>query len=135
MAHHHREFQSCLDDAEKLRLYAQSTALHHQTLSTSLAKAESSSEHWEKEAKDGAASIIWTEKERDEAKQEARAAQLDATATGDAKARVEVDLTKALNSLASVEESGRMLKAEIACLKTEFTQVEVEFARVEAERT
>ena len=45
-------------------------------------------------------SVIQTEKERDATKKEARAAQLVATAAGDAKARVEVDLTKALNSLA-----------------------------------
>ena len=44
-------------------------------------------------------SVIQAEKERDTAKKEARAAQLVATAVGDVKARVEIDLTKALNSL------------------------------------
>ena len=73
MAPQHREFQSCLDDSEKLRLYAQSAASHHQTLNASLAKEESSAEHWEREAKYCAASVIRAEKERDEAKQEARA--------------------------------------------------------------
>ena len=33
------------------------------------------------------------------------------TSVGDAKARVEVDLTKALNSLAATEEGGRKSKA------------------------
>ena len=100
MARQHREFQSHLDDAEKLRLYAQSAASHHQSLTASLAKAEASSERWEKEARDGVANIIQAEKERDEAKQEARVAQMVAAAAEDAKDKVEVDLTKALNSLA-----------------------------------
>ena len=68
MARHHREFQYRLDDAEKLRPYAQSAASHHQTLNSSLAKAESSAKHWERETKDDAASVIQAEKERDEAK-------------------------------------------------------------------
>ena len=122
MAHQHREFQSRLDDAKKLCLYAQSVASHHQTLTASLAKAESSGEHWEREAKEGAISTTRAEKKRDEAKQEARVAQLLATSAGDAKARVEVDLTKALNSLAAAEECGQrsegttaLLEAELAC--------------------
>ena len=48
--------------------------------------------------------------------QEARAAQLVVAAVGDAKARVEVDLTKTLNSLAAVEEGGCRSEAEIARL-------------------
>ena len=79
-------------------------------MTASLAKAESSSERWKKKARYGMASIIRAEKERDEAKQEARAAQLVALAAGDAKARVEVDLTKALNSLAAAKEGGRRLE-------------------------
>ena len=51
-----------------------------------------------------------------------------ATATGDAKARVEVDLTKALNSLVAAEEGERRSEAEITCLKAEFSRVEVEQA-------
>ena len=61
-------------------------------------------EHWEKEAKEGTESVIQAKKERDEAKQEARVAQLLATSAGDAKAKVEADLTNALNSLAAAEE-------------------------------
>ena len=57
MARQHREFSSRLDDAEKLRLYVQSAASHHQTLTASLAKAEASSERWEKEARDGAEAL------------------------------------------------------------------------------
>ena len=74
------------------------------------------------------ASIIRAKEERDEAKQEAKATQLVAITAGDAKARVEVDLTKALNSLAAVEEGGHRSEAEI-------TRLEADFARVEAERT
>ena len=86
MARQHREFQFYLDDAETLQLYIQSTVSHHQTLNASLDKAESSAKHWEREAKDGAVSVIQVGKERDEAKQESKAAQLVATTAGDAKA-------------------------------------------------
>ena len=47
-----------------------------------------------------------------------------ATSVGDAKARVEVDLTKALYSLLVVEE-GRS-EAKIVCLETELARVEAE---------
>ena len=50
-----------------------------------------------------------------------------AASTGDVKSRVEVDLTKALNSLATTEESGRRSEAET-------TRLVVELARVEAEQ-
>ena len=59
------------------------------------------------------------EKERDEAKQEAMVAQLVATVVGDAKARAEDDLTKALNALASAKEGGRKSENEISSLEAE----------------
>ena len=90
-------------------------------MNTSLAKAESSSKHWEREAKDSAKRTIRAEKERDDAKQEARAAQLVATTAGDVKARVEGDLTKALNALAATEEGGNKSEAEIARLEAKRT--------------
>ena len=126
MARQTREFRSCLDDAEKLRLYAQLVASHHQTLAASLAKAEALSERWKKKARDVVARIIRAEKERDEAKKETRAAQMIAAAAGEAKFKVEVDLTKALNSLAIAEEGGCRLEAEITRLEAKFTYVEVE---------
>ena len=86
-------------------------------MNASLAKEESSIEHWEREAKDGTTNIIRVEKERDEAKQEARATQIVATSAGDSKARVEVDLTKALNSLTVVEEGEHRLEAKISRLE------------------
>ena len=67
MACQHREFQSRLDDAEKLRLYAQLVVSKHQALDASLAKAKSKSKHWEREAKAGGERILRMEKERDEA--------------------------------------------------------------------
>ena len=126
MARQHREFQSRLDDIEKLRLYARLATSHHQTLSTSLVKAKSSTEHWEKEAKDGMANVTKAEKERDEAKKEARVAQLVTTSTRDSKARVEVDLSKALDYLVTAEEGRCRLEAKITCLETELARIEVE---------
>ena len=126
MDHQHQEFRSYLDDAKKLRLYAQSAALHHQTLTDSLAKAEALLERWEKEVRDGVVSFIRVEKERDEAKQEAREFQLVVAAEGVAKVKVEVNLTKALNSLAAAEEGGCRSKVEIARLEAEFTCIEAE---------
>ena len=89
---------------------------------------ESSAKHWEREVEDGATSVIRAEKERDEAKQEARATQLVVASIGDAKARVEVDLTKALNSLAVAEEGGQRSEPETARLETELAHVEAERA-------
>ena len=44
---------------------------------------------------------------------------LKTVVAGDAKARAEDDLTSALNTLASAEEDGRRLEAEVACLAVE----------------
>ena len=88
---------------------------------------EASSERWEKEARDGIASVIWAKKEREEAKKEARAAHMAVVVVVNAKAKVEVDLTKALNSLVATTESGCRSEAEI-------TRLEAEFARIEAEQ-
>ena len=49
-----------------------------------------------------------------------------ATSARDAKARVEVDLSKSLNSLVVMEEGGRRSEAEIARLETELARVEAE---------
>ena len=49
-----------------------------------------------------------------------------ATAVGDAKARVEVDLTKALNSLAVAEEGEGRSEAEITRLGSESTCIKAE---------
>ena len=62
MARQHREFQSRLDNAKKLWLYAQSAVSKHQILDASLAKVEAKSKHWKREAKAGAKKIEWAEK-------------------------------------------------------------------------
>ena len=49
-----------------------------------------------------------------------------ATSAGDAKTRVEVDMNKALNSLAAAEEGGRRSKAKISRFETELALVEAE---------
>ena len=95
MARQHREFQSQLDDVEKLWLYAQSVVSKHHALDASLAKTKSKSKHWEREAKVNVENIERLEKERGEAKQEAKVAHVTAVTTGDAKARAKNDLTKA----------------------------------------
>ena len=59
-----------------------------------MAKAKSKSKHWEREAKVGAEKVERAEKERDEAKEEAKVACLTVVAVGDTKARVEEDLNK-----------------------------------------
>ena len=70
--------------------------------------------------------IEWAEKERDEAKQEAKVTRLTAVAAGDAKARAEDDLTRALNALEATEEDEHRLEAEIACLVVERTSLLLE---------
>ena len=109
MARHHREFQSRLDDAEKLRLYAQSAISKHQALDASLAKAESMSKHWKREAKGDTEKIEREEKERGEAKQEAKVTRLAVVAAAEAKAREEDGLTRARDALEAVEEDGSRL--------------------------
>ena len=56
-----------------------------------------------------------------------------AKTAGDAKARVEVDLTKALNSLTATNKGGCRSEAEIARLEAELSHVEAKFSHVEAE--
>ena len=128
MASHHLDFQSRLNDAEKLCLYAQSVASHYHTLNASLAKVESLVEHWEKETKEGATSVNQEKKEMDEVKQKAMAAHLLATSIRDSKARVEANLTKALNSLAVAEEGGRRLKGSISRLKAKLARLDADQA-------
>ena len=119
MPRQHREFQSRLDEAERLRLYTQSSVSKHQALGSSLAKAESKLQHWKQEAKAGAENIERAEKEKDEAKQEAKVALLAAMAVGEANARAKDELTRARDALAAAEEDGRKLEAEVARLLIE----------------
>ena len=126
MARQHREFQSRLDDAKKLRLYAQSSVSKHQTLDASLAKVESKSKHRKREAKASAEKIERVEKERDEANQEAKVARLTAVAAGEAKARAKDGLTRARDALVATEEDMRRLEAEVSRLAVERTSLLLE---------
>ena len=64
-------------------------------MGTCLAKAESKLQHWKQEAKASTEKIEQAEKERDEAKQEAKVARLEPMTAGEAKARAKDELTKA----------------------------------------
>ena len=84
-----------------------------------MAKAESKLQHWKQEAKANAKKIERAEKERDKANQEAKVAHLAVVAAGEAKARVEDDPTRVLDSLETVEEDGHGLEAGVAHLTVE----------------
>ena len=126
MARQHREFQSWLDDVEKLRIYAYSTVSKHQALDASLAKVKSKSKHWEREAKAGGRRIARMEKERNEAKQEAKVACVAASTVGDVRARAEEDLTKVQEALAATEEGRGKAEAKTALLEVERTSLLLE---------
>ena len=70
MAHQHKELHYRLGDAEKLRLYAQSTISKHQALDEAMVKAKSRSKHWDQEANASTGKTASVERERDEAKEE-----------------------------------------------------------------
>ena len=80
-----------------------------------MAKAKSKSKHWEQAAKASTKKIEQAEKERDKAK----VACLTVVTTGDAKARVKDNLTRALDALAYEEEDDCRLEAEVAHLAVE----------------
>ena len=94
MACQHRELHLRLEDAEKLRIYAQFAISKHHTLDNALVKAKARSKHWEREAKAGAKKIVGVEKERDEAKEEAHLTRIATIAVGKAKAWVEDNLAR-----------------------------------------
>ena len=104
--------QPQLDDAKRLRLYAQSTVSKHQALDASLAKAEAKVKYWKQEAQAGAKKIEQAEKEKDEAKQEAKVAYLATMAAGEAKAREEDELARMQDALLAAEEDGRGLEPD-----------------------
>ena len=56
-----------------------------------------------------------------------------ATTVGDAKARVEDDMAKALNALAAAEEGRCRSEAEIACLEVERTSLSLELEAFKGE--
>ena len=67
MAFQHREFQTRLRDAERLRLYAQSAFSDQKALSASLMEAESNSRLSKLEAREAVEREVRAEAERDAA--------------------------------------------------------------------
>ena len=86
MAFQHREFQTRLRDAERLRLYSQSAFFDQKALCASLMEEESNSRCWESEAKEAVKRAIRAEAERDAARHDVVMAQLDTKAAGNARA-------------------------------------------------
>ena len=84
-----------------------------------MAKAKSKAKHWKQEAKVGEENIEWVEKERDEAKQEAKVARLATIVVGEAKEREEDDLARMRDVLVPTEEDRRGLEAKVAQLTVE----------------
>ena len=119
MTYQHREFQSWLRDVERLRLYAQSVVSNHRAPSASLDEVESSSRHWDNEAKESIEKMARAEVERDAACHDASMARIDADAMRSAKAKVESELPRVQNALAVAEEARRKAKDEASRLAIE----------------
>ena len=105
MTYQHREFQSRLRDAKRLRLYAHSTVAYHNALSASLAEAESRSQRWEKEAIEGVENVTQAKAGKDVARHEASMVGMNADAAGSARAKVESKLARVQNAMTVVEET------------------------------
>ena len=119
LTYQHREFQSQLRDAERLRLYAQSTVSDHRALSASLAETESRSRWWEKEAKEGVEKVAQAKAEIDASRHKASMARMDADAARSARMQVESELVRVQNALAVSEEARRKAKDEASRLAVE----------------
>ena len=100
-------------------------------MDASLAKVKSKSKHWEREAKVGGERIAQMEKERNEAKQEAKVARLAASTVGDTRARAEKDLARVQEVLAAIE--GHKVEAENARLEVERTSFLLELKETKDE--
>ena len=73
------------------------------------------------------------EKERDEAKEEAQVARLDATAAGDAKARAKGDLARVQDALAVAKEAKRKAEAKTTHIEVEQTSLLLEIGAAKDE--
>ena len=94
MAFQHREFQTQLREAERLRLYTQSTFSNKKALSGSLMEAESNSRHLESEAIEAVEMTVRAEAERDAARNEVAMARLEIVAASSARAQMESKLAR-----------------------------------------
>ena len=113
MNYQHREFRSRLRNAKRLRLYAQLVVSDHRAMSASLAEAESSSQRWEKEAKEGIEKVARAEVERDVARYEASIACMDVDAAGSGRKKVEFELARVQNALVVAEEARRKTRLAV----------------------
>ena len=95
-------------------------------LTDTLDKAKARSKHWERKAKATIERITGVEKERDEAKEEAKHARLAAVAAGDVKARAEYNLVRVQDALVIAEEARHKAEAEVAHLEVERTSLLLE---------
>ena len=84
------------------------------------------SKHWKQETKVDVEKIERVEKERDEAKQDAKVTRLETVAASKDKTRVEDDLTRVQDALAAAEEDRHGLEAEVARLTVERTSLLLE---------
>ena len=104
---------------DRLHFYAQLVVSGHRALSSSLAEAESSSQHREKEVKEGVEKVARAEVERDSACHEASMARRDAVAAGNSRTQVESKLARVQNALAFFEEARRKAEDEASRLAAE----------------
>ena len=135
----HKKLRHRLEDVEKLRLYVKATS-KHRALKESLDKAKSRFRYWEWKAKEGSEKIMGSEKERDEAKEEALVARLTTVAAGNAKAKVEGDLARVKDVQVVVEEAKTIVEearhkanAEAACLEVDRTSFMLELGTAKDE--
>ena len=105
MALQHREFQTCLRDAERLRLYALSAFFDQKALSASLMEAESNSRRWESEAKEATERAVRAKEERDTAFHEVTMARMETEATASAQAQVESELARVQRALVASKDT------------------------------
>ena len=73
------------------------------------------------------------EKERDEARHEAKVAHLVASAAGNARARAEEDFVRIQEALVATKEDRSKAEAEIACLEVERTSFMLELGATKDE--
>ena len=140
MTYQHQEFPTRLRDAERLRLYSQSIVSDHKVLSASLAKAESSSQCWENEARGSVERMARAEAEKDATRHDALMARMNVDAAGSARAKVESELARVRNALAVVEEArwkeddeGSRLTDERVSLLLELGTCKNEMSAIQAE--
>ena len=120
-------------DAERLRLYAQSVVSDHRALSASLVEAESSSRHWENEAKESIEKMAQVEAERDVARHDALMTRMDADAAGNVGTQVESELARVQNALAISEEARRKAGSEATQLEVDQTSILLELGMAKDE--